>query len=895
MMVFHRVRYWIRGWGVRLRVLFRRESWERDLEEELRFHLDQSVAEHIRSGLAVPEARRQALLAFGGVERFKEQVRENRGGRTLDEVLQDLRYAFRTFRRRPAFTLTAVGVLGLGVGASTTLFSAVNGVLLRPLPYADSERLLQVGVTRGEEPILRGFTVPQLLDLMERTTSLEAVLGARGSAFDLLGDGEPERITVSRVTPDYFRVLGFTPVLGRSFDPGEHSATDPLVAIVSHALWKRRWGGRPDIVGLTFQASEEFVEGVASYTIVGVAPPGFENPDPLESRISRSPAAQVWMPLSMDPVAYAGTRWYWRIPAVGKAKKGLKQSTVIQELSSLGVRLAAEFPDRYRQGDQRLGLSGSPLLDVTVGSRRRDLLILLGATGFLLLIAYANVAGLLLARASDREKEMGVRSSLGAGTRRLIRQLLTESLVLGLLGGLLGVCIAFAGVQGFKAFGPADFPRLSDVVVDPWVLTFGLGTSLVAGLLFGLAPACISSKAATRSVVRENDRSSTATKRFRQIRGGLVAGEIALALVLLTGSGLLFRSFIALQAVDPGLNPRNLILMQVNLPASYSSPEDRTAFFRSLAGNLRALPGVQSATHTEDPPMGPTTWSPWVWKEGEEVRQPRQADGHALGIPILEGRPFGSQDDENGALVAVVNETMARDIWPGETPVGKRLGLGPQSEASPMTVVGVSRDVRQGSLADDAAWELYLPYAQMPESPRTYMLMRTDADPRSLAAVARQAVWQLDSDLPVPEVTTMEARIQATLHLPRFRASLLGTFALVALILASAGIYGTMQYVAARRTREIGIRLALGAGAGTVVALVVRQGIFPVGLGLAIGLGASLATTRLLESLLFGVSATDPTTFILITATLGTLGLLATFTPAWRAVRANTMDVLGQE
>ena len=331
-----KIRYWWKSVATRLRILAHKESVEAELDEELRFHLEQSIAEKLRAGMPAGEARRQALIAFGGVERFKDQVRDARGGRATDDLLQDLRYAFRTLRRRPAFTLMAMAILGLGIGASTTLFSAVKGVLLTPLAYEDSDRMLQVGVTRGEDPRLMGFQLPQLLDLMEKATSLEAVAGARGSAFDLLGGGEPERITVSRVTPDFLRVLGAAPALGRSFDHSEHLAIDAPVAVVSHGLWQRRWGGMPDIIGQTFQASEEFVEGVATYTIVGVAPPGFENPAPLESRISRSPKAQVWMPLSMDPAAYADARWYWRIPAVAKARRGLSPSAAIDEIVHLG-------------------------------------------------------------------------------------------------------------------------------------------------------------------------------------------------------------------------------------------------------------------------------------------------------------------------------------------------------------------------------------------------------------------------------------------------------------------------------------------------------------------------------------------------------------------------------
>lgn len=904
MMTFQRIRFWLRGWATRLRVLFGKGSMDAELEEELRFHLEQTVAENLRAGMSGAEARRQAHIAFGGVERFKEQVREQRGGRGLDELSQDLRYAFRSLRRRPGFALIAVGILGMGIGASTTLFSAVNGVLLRPLSYQGSERLLQVGLTRGEDPRLRGFQMPQLLDLMERARNLDSVIGSRGGAFDLVGEGEPERVTVSRVTPGFFRTLGAPPPLGRSFHEDEFSPLESPVAVVSHGLWQRRWGGRSDIIGHTFQASEEFVEGVATYTIVGVAPPGFVNPAPLDRGVvSPSPGTQIWMPLSMDPAVYSEDRWYWRISVLGKIRGEVSPGEAIQDLSRLGTGLALEFPERYRLAGQPLGLGAAPLLDVTVGSRRRDLLILLGATGLLLLIACANVAGLLLARASDRGREMGIRSAMGAGTRRLVRQLLTESMVLGALGGLLGVGLSFVGVWAFRALGPTDFPRLTEVGVDLRALLFGLGTALLAGLLFGLAPALLSSRTATSVSLRENDRGSTGPRGLGRLRGGLVAAEVALALVLLTGSGLLFRSLMSLNSVDPGMDPQGLVMMQVNLPASYTSPEERVAFFSGLSGSLAALPGARAVSFTENPPMGSNLWFPWVWREGEEERQPRQAAGHTvgpeyfrtLGIQILRGRAFGPQDDENGVPVAIVNETMAREIWPGEDPLGKGLDFGPRSERPPMTVVGISREIRQTSLADERAWEMYLPYSQRPESPRAYMLVRAGAESGLLAGAMRQAVWEMDGNLPVPEITTMEARVAATLQLPRFRTFLLGSFAFVALLLAAAGIYGTMLYVVGRRTREVGIRMALGAEAREVVAMMIRQGVGPVGAGLAMGLMGSLAATRLLSGFLFGVTPADPLTFLAVTGGLGGLAVLATFVPARRAALADPMEVLREE
>jgi putative ABC transport system permease protein len=737
---------------------------------------------------------------------------------------------------------------------------------------------------------------------MDAVGSVEQYAAARGRALDLVGEGEPERVSVAEVSPSYFRVFGITPTLGAGFTPADHQVENARVVLVSDGLWRRRWGGDPEVVGSTFLASDGRSPDLLTYTVVGVLPPGFVHPVSLENPFSRLPASEVWAPLPINSGVYSSSRTNYGIRAVARLNTGATLDVLNSELEILGVALTEAYPYAHVRGDTYRGLGARPLLDQVVGGRKSDLFILLGATGLLLLIACANVAGLLLARALDRSRELGLRAALGAGSARLFRLLVTESLLLSLLGGALGIGVAFIGVHAFRTFGPADFPRIADVALNVRVVAFGIGVAVVTGLLFGIGPALAGSMKKDGSTLIRGVRGGIASAGTGRLRSSIVTLEVALALVLLAGCGLLARSVLHLQSMDPGVDTRDIALVQVRLLPSYDSDEKKNAFFRDLRDNLEGLPGVLSATFIGDPPMGFNNWAPFVWRESDVLNGERAGSAGAhpvgldyfvtMGIPILRGRGFTGADNSAATLVMVVSKTMAEDLWPGEDPLGKTLNILMGNEGPWITVVGVSGDIRQNSLASDPGWDVYLPYAQSSGGAGLFMAVRTAGNPLVLARAFRDAVWGLDANVPVPEITTMEARRNATLSLPRFRVLLLTAFAAVALLLASAGIYGTLMYSVGLRTSEMGIRMTLGARPEEVVRLVLRQGLRPVILGVVVGSAAALAATRLLESILFEIPANDPLTYVVVAVALVGVSLMACYVPARRASHIDPQEAL---
>lgn len=814
-----------------------------------------------------------------------------------DGLFLDVRHALRGLRRQRAFVIAVVGVLGLGLGAATTLFTVVRAVLLRPIPLEDSGELVAMGTRIPGRRSLSMVSAPELMDIQRQLRSVQGLAAARGSALDLVGDGEAERVATSRVTAGFFEVLKVTPVLGRTFTAEEHARPGSNAAVVSYELWQRRWGGDPAIPGRTFVASEDEgdEEGFRTFTIVGVLPPGFRNPAPLESRFSRLPPAQIWTPLVLNGGTYLGSRTNWQLGVVGRLARGARLESLQRELDGLAASLLATYPSVHRQEDgTTLGLGAMSLRDAVVGDRGRDLLILLGATALLLLIACGNVAGLLLARAIDRDEEFRLRVALGAQRLRLARQLLTESTLLGILGGVVGMALTFIGVHAFRLLGPASFPRLEEISVDIPVLAFCLLLSLIAGLLSGLVPATLVSARALSAGCSSRVEGGRALGRGQ---GALIAGELAAAVVLLAGSGLLARSALRLEEMDPGIDPDNVILMQVSLPPSYGEGPPRIAFLDSLRERLAALPGVASASYVEDPPMGFNKWSPPI----RTFENARVFEGAAhrvgedyfrtMGIRLLSGRLLTRTDGE-AARVVVLSKELAEQIWPGENALGRRIRMDDGPEAPWYSVVGVVNGIRQYGLDEGPAGEAYLPAALGGVARRTYLAVKTGDDPAALTGILRQAVWSLDSNVPIPEITTMKRRVDATLRLPRFRALLLSLFALLALTLVSAGVWGMVRYVVGRRTREIGIHMALGAQPGDVAARLLRQVLWPILGGVGVGLAGAFGATRLLDSVLFGVEAADPGTLLSSAAALAALGVLSAFFPIRRATSVNPAEAL---
>lgn len=823
----------------------------------------------------------------------------------LEGLVQDVSFSVRTLRKQLPLTLVIVGVLGVGIGASTTLFSAVNSVLLRPLPYPEQDRLVFLGSTYSTRDGISPMSIPQFMDVTQGTELIEDFGAVRGRALDLVGDGEPERVAVAEVSPGYFRVLGVSPALGPGFLPDTPAQDQASNIIVSDGLWKRRWGADPEIIGRSVLASDGRTPELQTYTIVGILPPDFENPPPLENRFSRLPPADIWAQMPLGSEMYGSPRTNWTVRTVGRLRVGASLEAANAELEALGLVLNERFPEVYAQGERVMSLGARRLLEQMVGSRRSDLLILLSATGLLLLIACANVAGLMIARALDRVRELGIRAALGAGRGRLFRQLVTESMVLAFLAGAGGVGLAFLGTGAFRTFGPADFPRLAGVGLDLRVLAFGLGVVGVTGFLFGVGPALTFSREDGSSVLAAGTRGSTSSGRTIRIRGGLVVLEVALALVLLSGCGLLTRSVLRLQGRNPGVDTERLALMQIRLLPSYDEDQERITFFSRLKERIQALPGVEAVSYVSDPPMDFSNWAPFVWIEEDVQNETPTGMGRihpvgmdyfeTMGIPILGGRAFAEADNAGAPGVAIVSRTMAEAFWPGQDPLGKRLGRNMEVDGSWATVVGVAGDIRQRSLGDEPVLDFYVPHDQAAASPGQFMAIRTAGDPMEMATVLREAVWNLDDRVPVPEITTMEARMAKTLRLPRFRALLLASFAGVALLLAGAGLYGTLLYTVSRRAPEVGLRMALGAETRDVVGLVLRQGMVPVAVGLGLGMAGSLAATRVLESVLFETTPNDPLTFVVVVGALAGVCLLAAFIPARKAAMVDPQEALRAE
>ncbi len=806
----------------------------------------------------------------------------------METLWQDLRYGARMLTRNPGFTAVAVLTLALGIGANTALFSVIDAVLLRPLPYADSDELVVVWESHDGER--NSISIPNFDDWRDQNRVFSHIALFRGRNYNLTGTDQPERLRAGVASGSFFRLLGVEPLLGRAFQPKDDRAGAERVVVLSYGLWHRRFASDPAVVGQAITLDGDL------HTVIGVMPPGFRHPD-----IDR---AQMWLPVSFDTqyMLARESRGNHSYQAVARLAPGVSLPQARAEMQTIARRLEQDHPD----SNTGTGALVFPLLEELVENVRPALLVLLAGVGLVLLIACANLTNLLLARAAGREKEIAIRAALGAGRTRLLRQLLTESLLLAVLGGLLGVLLALWGVDLLVRLAPGNIPRLEQVGINAPVLGFTLLLSLATGLFFGLAPALQSSRPDLHHSLKEGGRTSAAAGR-RRLRSLLVVAEVALSLMLLIGAGLLLRSFVRLLDVNLGFQPANVLTARVSLPdAAYPEDEDVAAFQQEVLRRLESLPGVHSAGLVTPLPLSGAQIAVGITIEGKPEPPPgegpyarfRSVGGdyfRTLGIPLLRGRAFTSADTQAAPRVAVINQTLARLNWPGEDPLGKRVAIGDPAEGAPWrTVVGLVPDVKYRSLEHEPEPEMYVPGAQSPMD-WIYFVVRTEGDPVSLAPALRQQIASLDPNLPVFAVGTLEQLVTRSVGQRRFTMLLLGSFAALALLLAVVGIYGVMSYAVSRRTHEIGIRVALGAQRDDILKLVGGQGMALALLGVGLGLAGAFAVTRFLSSLLFGITPTDPLTFAGVAFVLAAVALLACYLPARRATRVDPMVALRYE
>jgi putative ABC transport system permease protein len=811
----------------------------------------------------------------------------------MESMLQDLRFGFRMLARKPAFTIVAALTLALGIGANTAIFSVVNTALLRPLPYKAADQLMIVWEDGSKYGFPKDTPAPaNFIDWRDQNTVFESMAAIADNTFNLTGAGEPEKIEGQRVSASFFPLLGAEPLLGRFFLPEEDQPAAARVVIISYGLWQRRFASDPDIAGKPLTLNDQ------SYTVVGVTQKDFRSPDPYQ--VAQEENA-LYVPIAFDSNEASNRGGHYLI-VYARAKPGVSVNQAQAEMDTIAARLQQQYPET----NMSIGATVVSLREQLVGDIRPALLILLGAVGFVLLIACANVANLLLARAVARQKEIAIRAALGATRRRLVGQMLTESLLLSALGGAAGLLLAWFGLRLLSALLPPNLSQASGVAIDATALGFTFLISLLTGAFFGLAPALQSSKPDLNETLKEGGKGSSSGGRSR-LRNLLVVSEVALALVLLIGAGLLINSFLRLRNVDPGFNPNNLLTMKVVLPRSkYADDAKRIAFYDELLQRVESLPGVESAGLITNLPLIFHGNNAGVTIEGRPepppdeipiaiVRAISPSYFRAMGIPLRSGREFNRQDAPDAPGAIIVSETAARVFWPGEDPIGKRLKMGSFNSDDPwLSVVGVAKDVRQFELDIEPKPQVYFPYTQSgyfaPD-----LMARVAGNPLSLAAAVRSEVWAIDKDQPVSNISTMDLIMAESLARERFNVVLLAIFGAVAMALAAIGIYGVMSYAVTQRTREIGIRMALGASSGEVLKLVVGQGAKLVSAGVAIGIVSAFALTRLMESLLFSVSATDPATFAIISAALAAVALIASYIPARRATKVDPMVALRYE
>jgi predicted permease len=875
----------IRAWLLRLGGLFRKQRRDREFAAEMESHLQMHIEDNLRAGMSAADARREALIKLGGIEQTRENYRDQRGLPLLETLFQDLRFALRLLRKDPGFTSIAVLTLALGMGATTTIFSVVNSVLLRPLPYQNHDQLLRVEETHPGS-VGSGVTFATFLDLAREVKTVENVSAFREWVFNVTGGGEPQQVSGALISENFFTALGSQPLLGRTIQPEDDRAGgNNRVAVLSYALWHSRFGADSRILGQTLSVNAE------PFTVIGVMPPGFDFPQ----------HAEMWCPLVPGSGLHNNRRAHL-LTVLADRKREESLGGVQGELTAF-----AESVEKRNPGvdDPLLTLSSVTLQKSLVAPVRPALIILLLAVGLLLLIACANVANLLLARTAARRKEIAVRLALGASRARLAMLLLTESIFVSLLAGAVGLLIAEAGLTFIRTQDNQDLPRFTEINLDWRVFGFALGVSILSGLFFGLAPALAGAKLNLNAPLKEGNWEPAGVS-LRLSNGTFTVLQFGLATILLTGAGLLGTSLLRVLRENPGFNPEHLLTLQVFLsPVQYPEGDSKEAFvLHEMLERVRTLPGVRSAGVVNALPItgGPSTEfvvegrpAPRLGDEpGADIRVADSGYFPAMGIPLLAGRFFTEHDTAGSARVVLINETLSRTFWPNENPVGQHITM--KDWGPPLTgeIVGVVGDVKGNGLDAAVGPMLYWPYTQFGQIFNT-MVVRSDDDPLRLAASVKSRIWSVDKDQPVSRVQTMDQILSVSVARRRLYVVLLGVFASVALLLAAAGIYGVVSYSVAQRTREIGIRVALGAERLDVLRLIIAQAAKLALTGELLGILLALGLTRFMASLLFGMSAADPLTFAGVAILLSAVALAACYIPARRAMRVDPMVALRYE
>lgn len=880
------------GAGRRLRALRDGAGMDRELDAEVRFHIEMETRKYIERGLPPDQARLQALRNFGPMEKHKEEARDARGVSGFEQFAGDVRFGIRTLLKSPAFALVAIVTLGLGIGANTAIFSVINGVLLKPLPYENGDRLVLI---RQSAPLSNrpdiGVSIKELYDYRSQLASFDGLVEFHQMSFDLLRRGEPDRVATGVVSPNFFDVLGIQPLLGRSFTPSDDARGAEAVLILGHAYWQTRFGGDPSIVGQVFEMNDR------PHTVVGVLPPVPHYPNEVD----------VYMPTQACPFraaaeqnVEANRRAFSNLQVFGLLKPDARPERAAAEVSTVAQRWAGDFPQVYRPALGFEARTANVLEQLTAGAREM-LLILLGTTGLVLLLACANVANLTLARMLRRDRELALRAALGAGRWRLVRQLLTESLVLSVAGGVVGLVFAWATIDMLTTFVGRFTARTGEIAIEPGVLAFTLWISVITGLVFGALPA-LASRIDLAGALRAGGKGTSNAGGGQRLQSVLIVAQVAVSVVLLVGAGLLLLSFYRLQSVDPGFQADRVMSAEVfgNF-TKYPDAQSQRRLYVSLLERLERSPGVIAAAVTNAVPLaglqpGQTriqvrgrTYDAPEDQPVTDVRVASPAYFDTLGIPLRSGRTFSELDHEDAAGVVVINETLARREWQGRDPIGDELSGNDGQTWS--TVVGVVADVKTFGLEQEGVAQAYLPLRQA-GGLAGRVLVRMNGDVHQATTLIREAVRGIDPDLPIENVRTLEEIRDRYLATPRLTALLLTLFAALALLVTVTGITGVIAHSVSQRTQEFGVRMALGASQHTVLTMVLRQGLMLVGVGLLIGVAASLALARVLDSYLYRTTATDPVTLVGVALAFIVAGMLACLGPAWRATTVDPMLAL---